>query len=101
MRGKGRQHLEFEQTIILDIFKRPTRELKGLAGEPVDRRLNAVGDFPYADTHAQRQRLKGGAQVQKERRKGGQLCGKGMEFVAGGLAKWEAVVLLQHVMLGC
>src|SRR5207237_8304151 len=53
VRGKGGQDLEFKEAVGLDLFQRPARELKGFTGEPVDRRLNAVGNFTDADAHAE------------------------------------------------
>src|ERR1051325_5398137 len=94
VRGKGGQNLEFEEAIGLDAFNGPARELKRLAGEPIDRRLNAIGDVADTDADAERQRLKRGAQVQKQGGEGGQLAGNGLKFIARGHAIRQANELL-------
>ena len=66
MRAKGSQNLEFIEASAFDVFEGHTRELEGFAGEVVDRRLDAVRDFAYADPYAERQRLQPGAQVEKQ-----------------------------------
>ena len=66
VRAKGSQNLEFIEASAFDVFEGHTRELEGFAGEVVDRRLDAVRDFAYADPYAERQRLQPGAQVEKQ-----------------------------------
>src|SRR6266436_6675111 len=80
---KSGQHLEFEKAVGLDVFDGPARELKGLAAEPVDGRLNAVGNVADADSDPERQRPEHRAQVQNNGGDGRQVSGNGLKFVPG------------------
>src|SRR6266566_5094619 len=81
---KGREDVKFEKAAALDAFDGPARELKSLAAQPVDGRLNAAGDAANADSDAEGERLKQGAQAQKQIGKGGQFARNGLELIPGG-----------------
>src|SRR2546429_3877880 len=93
----ARVALEFIEASAFDVFEGHSRELEGFAGEVVDRRLDAVRDFAYADPYAERQRLQPGAQVQKQGGERRQLFGKGLKFIAGGYAVRQANTLLAQM----
>src|SRR6266576_3864941 len=98
---KSRQHVEFEEPACLDTFDGAARQFKRLAGELIDRRLNAAGNAADADSDAQRQRPERGPQIQNQCGERRQLCGNGLKFVPGGNGIRQPDELLAQMLFRC